>query len=263
MALPEADARDADEVQARAKDFGTVQADERRRINDETDRRFWKKLGEKGRQKLGRGRDQQRERELWMRTRDEVLQERQRVLDLPDRLQAFLEDGQGVAPENYRAALRIADLAKDFTDADWARYERNVGASSSDYEIVEESVRQFATRRAAEREVLDRVKETEAMFALWHLPARVAAPTPARGLAPAAQARGVAARTLGVQGQSRVRRRVRRLSEPVPRSCGRDHPVRVAHERRRSSTRSSPATATRRRSSRCSRNRRRLRPLVK
>jgi len=102
-----------------------------------------------------------------------VLQERQRVLDLPEQLQAFLDQGEGVAPENYRASLRIADLAKDFTDADWARYERNVGAVSSDYEIVEESVRQFATRRAAEREVLDRVKGTEAMFALWHLPARV------------------------------------------------------------------------------------------
>ena len=33
-------------------------------------------------------------------------------------------------------------------------------------------MRQFATRRAAERDVLDRVKGTEAMFALWHLPAR-------------------------------------------------------------------------------------------
>ena len=173
VALPEADSRDADEVQARAKDFATVQADEQQRIHDETNRRFWKKLGDKRHQKLGRGRDQQKERELWMRTRDEVLQERQRVLDLPDQLRAFLDDGQGIAPENYQASLRIADVAKDFSDADWARYERNVGAQSSDYEIVEESVRQFATRRAAEHEILDRVKGTEAMFALWHLPARV------------------------------------------------------------------------------------------
>jgi hypothetical protein len=172
VALPADDAGDVEQVRARAKDFGTVQADERRRINEEVDRRFWKKLGDQKRQKLGRGRDQQKERELWMRTRDEVLQERQRVLDLPDALQAFLEDGQGVAPENYRSALRIADLAKDFTDADWARYERNVGAASSDYEIVEESVRQFATRRAAERAIIARLQGTEAMFALWHLPSR-------------------------------------------------------------------------------------------
>jgi hypothetical protein len=172
VAPPQADAGDADEVQARAKDLGTAQAEERQRINDEVDRRFWKKLGDQKRQKLGRGRDQQSERELWMRTRDEVLQERQRVLDLPDQLQAFLHDGQGVAPENYQAALRIADLAKDFTDADWARYERSVGAASSDYQIVEESVRQFATRRAAERAIIDRLRGTEAMFALWHLPSR-------------------------------------------------------------------------------------------
>ena len=170
VALPEEDAGDADEVQARAKDLGTVQAGERAQINDETDRRFWKKLGDAGHGMLGRGRDQRKERELWMRTRDEVLQERQRVLDLPEQLQAFLDTGQGIAPEDYRASLRIAELAKDFTDADWARYERNVSASSSDLEMVEESVRQFATHRAAEREVVDRLKGTEAMFALWHLP---------------------------------------------------------------------------------------------
>ena len=96
VGLPEADAGDADEVQARAKDFGTVQADERGGSTTRPTGASGRSWATRAMQTLGRGRDQRKERELWMRTRDEVLQERQRVLDLPDQLQAFLDEGEGV-----------------------------------------------------------------------------------------------------------------------------------------------------------------------
>ncbi|MFL5863728.1 MAG: hypothetical protein ACJ780_23645 [Solirubrobacteraceae bacterium] len=166
---PDGDAGDADQVQARAKDLTTLAGDERQRLNDETNRRFWKKVGDDAHHKLGRGGDQRAERELWMHTRDEVLQERQRVLDLPDQLREFLGDDQEINPDRYQASLRIADEAKGFTDADWARYERNVGDVSSDYSVVEESVKRFAAKRASDQQIIDRVKGTEELFALWHL----------------------------------------------------------------------------------------------
>ena len=163
--LPEVDPGEAVDVGLRAADFAATGRDEQQRINDEVDRRFWAKIGDRSRSKLGTGRAQQGARELWMRTRDEVLKDRDRVVVLPQPLLDFMEPGgEDIDPGDYQATLRIAEKAKGMTAGDWARYERNATATASDLSEVEQAVGQFAAAQARERAIADRVKGTESFF---------------------------------------------------------------------------------------------------
>lgn len=163
--LPDVDPGEAIDVGLRAADFAATGKDEQQRINDEVDRRFWAKIGDRSRAKLGTGRAQQGARELWMRTRDEVLKDRDRVLVLPAPLLDFMEPGgEDIDPHDYQATLRIAEKAKGMTAGDWARYERNATATASDLGEVEQAVGQFAAAQARERSIADRVKGTESFF---------------------------------------------------------------------------------------------------
>jgi hypothetical protein len=166
---PRADPAAAEDVQLRAQDLAAMAPDDQKRINDEVDRRFWKKLGDESHRKLGLGRDEQAQRELWVQTRDEVMQQRDVLLTRPEALRDFLAPtGAEIAPENYEQALRIAEKAKDFSDADWARYERNVVGSTDDLSIAEDAISRFAAQRAKEQAIADRVRDTEGIFTDWH-----------------------------------------------------------------------------------------------
>jgi hypothetical protein len=159
----------AEDMHARAQDLAALPVDAQKPINDEADRRFWKKLGDESHGKLGRGRDEQGKRELWMQTRDEVLKERERLLGLPDAARDFLSpSGEEITPENYEQAIRIAEKAGEFTSGDWARYERNAMSTTDDLSVVEDSIERFAKRRAKEQAIAERVKHTEHLFELWH-----------------------------------------------------------------------------------------------
>ena len=163
--LPEADPGEAVDVGLRAADYAAMPKDDQQRINAEVDRRFWARIGDRSRAKLGTGRAQQGAHELWMRTRDEVMKDRDRVLTLPQPLIDFMEPGgEDVDPKNYQATLRIAEKAKGLTDEDWARYQRGVTTTTSDLGEVEKAVESFAAEQARQRAIADRVKGTERFF---------------------------------------------------------------------------------------------------
>lgn len=141
-------------------------AAERNAINAEADRRFWKKAGVKPGTKLGTGAAQAADRDLWLRTRNEVVRQRAEVKALPERIREFVAPGGAeIAPEDYPAVLRIAEKLETFSEEDWALYERRVNAQTSDYARIEASINRFLARQASEQEVLDRVKGTESLYA--------------------------------------------------------------------------------------------------
>lgn len=169
--LAPADSTEDPDAELRATELAALADDERKAINDEVDRRFWAKVGDRRHGKLGLGSSDEAKRELWMRTRDEVLRERARTLATPVEFQDLVAPGGAeLRPEDYGIATRIADKTKGFTPADWERYQRNVTATTEDLTVVEQSIDRFAGELSAEHAVLDRLKGTEAFYTAWHDP---------------------------------------------------------------------------------------------
>lgn len=164
------DAAETEDAKLRAQDLAEMDKGGRQSINDETNRRFWAKLGDESHGKLGLGADDRAGRELWMQTRDEVLKERDQVLQLPDVLQDEIMPYHELSPEAYKTAIRLGQETKDFTAADWARYERNAVGSTDDLEVFEAHVQQFAAKRAGEQALLNRLKGSEGFYKAWHDP---------------------------------------------------------------------------------------------
>jgi hypothetical protein len=100
--VPAESAGEKEDRGARSAEFKEVAGTERESINSEVDRRFWKRKGGKGKQ-LRLGADEQTDRELWIRTRDEVLRERDQVRGLPEEVKAHLfgEGGAALRPGQY------------------------------------------------------------------------------------------------------------------------------------------------------------------
>jgi hypothetical protein len=165
VTAPVPSAGQREDAALRAQDFAGFGADQRWQINAEADRRFWAKLHDDSRQRLGTARGQQGMRELWMETRDEVLREHERVEQLPAALRDFLAPDTGEPdPAHYKAALEIAEKARGFTEADWARYERNAYTTTSDYDVAERSVERFAAQLVDEKKIAERIRGTEMLF---------------------------------------------------------------------------------------------------
>jgi hypothetical protein len=163
--VPAESAGEKEDRGARSAEFKEVAGKERESINSEVDRRFWKRKGGKGKQ-LGLGADQQTDRELWMRTRDEVLRERDQVRGLPEEVKAHLfgEGGAPLRPGEYKDLVRIGQKMRSFSDADWDAYERRATARTDDLELAEGQLDEFITKQATARKVIDRVKGTERLY---------------------------------------------------------------------------------------------------
>ena len=164
--LPGRAPEEVEDAKARAGELASLPPAERTAIDQEADRRFWQRTGMAPGTKLTAGAADAANRELWMRTRDAVVADRNRVDALPARIHQFLvPDGKQLTPEQYAAVLRIAEKLKTFSDDDWSLYTRRVNASTDDYGRLEQSIDRFRNQQAAERKVVGRVAGTEALYA--------------------------------------------------------------------------------------------------
>ena len=158
---------EAEDATARATQLAGLTKPQRDAIDAEADRRFFRKAGLPGDRKLTQGKEDAAYRELWLRTRDEVVCDRNRVDALPAKVRDFLVPGaREVPPEQYDTVLRIAGKLHGFSDEDWALYQRRVNASTDDYSRLEASVDRFVARQAADRDVKARVHGTESLYKL-------------------------------------------------------------------------------------------------
>jgi hypothetical protein len=163
--LPGLSGEEQEDVQGRGRQFAGMPAGKRSEIDQEADRRFWRKTGLEPGTKLGLGGSDAANRALWMRTRDEVVRDHNRIELLPPRLKDFLlRGGRTVAPEEYATVVRIAAKLEGFGEDDWALYLRRVNASTDDYGRLERSVDRFQAQQAAERAVRERVEGSETLY---------------------------------------------------------------------------------------------------
>jgi hypothetical protein len=80
---------------------------ERAGVNAEANRRYWERSGSTAGRKLGLGKGEAGDRELWFQARNAVLRDRKRIEALPARIHDFLAPGDSeITPEDYEAALR-------------------------------------------------------------------------------------------------------------------------------------------------------------
>ena len=149
----------------RTAEVNALPTAERNAINKEADERFWKRTKYKVGQPLGHGPQEEGMRQVWLRTREGVLRDKESIEKLPPKAQEFLAPtGAKFKPADYAAVVRIAKKLDDFTDEDWALYKRRVTASTDDWERLERSIDSFRTQQAAEKATLDRLRGQESLY---------------------------------------------------------------------------------------------------
>lgn len=162
-ALSEAEKAD---VEGRADQLSGLPPEQRSAVDEETDRRFWAQTGmAKGRKLNATGAADALNRDLWMRTRDSVMRDRNRIEALPASTRdLLLPGGRQVTPEQYATVLRIADKLQALSDDERALYQRRVNASTDDFGAFETSIDRFRERQKTETAVNDRIKGSAALY---------------------------------------------------------------------------------------------------
>ncbi|HUP60690.1 MAG TPA: DUF4157 domain-containing protein [Thermoanaerobaculia bacterium] len=149
----------------RTAEINTLPAPERKAINSEADRRFWKTTQHKVGQPLGTGPEEARLREIWLRMREGVMRDHAAIGALPPKIKDFVAPNAAtIDPKNYTIVLRIAKRLETFTDGDWALYKRRINASTDDYEKLERALATFAARQEAEKAMIDRIAGLQSLY---------------------------------------------------------------------------------------------------
>jgi hypothetical protein len=167
--LPALSEAEQEDVKGRADQLAALPQAERSSIDEEADRRFWQQTGkDKGTKLSATSSADALNRDLWMRTRDSVVRDRNRIAALPARTRSLLLPGnKEVTPEQYGTVLRIADKLAGFSEDEWALYQRRINASTDDFSVFEASIDRFRERQKAEAAVNDRVKDTATLHQTW------------------------------------------------------------------------------------------------
>ena len=163
VVLPELGVGEQQDARTRAAQFAGLSETERRSVDDEANRRYSRKRGVPA----GTTPTDLGERQLWMRTRDEVVRDRNRIEAMPEAIRdVVMQGGKLPGPERYATGLRIGEKLGAFGGQDWALYTRRGGPLKGDLSAIESSIDRFAVERADDRKVLDRVRGTEQLYGL-------------------------------------------------------------------------------------------------
>jgi hypothetical protein len=161
--LPGLSESEAADAEARAAQLDALEKGDRQAINDEADRRYWRKRGLPAQTKIVEAADQ----ELWKRTRDEVVRDRNRLDALPAEVRALVMPGdKRPSPGDYGDALRLGHKLEAFTWEDWALFQRRRGTAARGLAATEKAVDAFNQDRAKERKTIERVQGTEGVYDL-------------------------------------------------------------------------------------------------
>ncbi len=160
--LPQLTGSEEADTVAREKQLAALPAGERQAIDEMADWRFARKVGAPVQARPTQG----AAAELWKRTRDEVLRDRNRLDSLPSEIRAIVMPGGRRPDGEYLDALGLAATLGEFSWEDWALFERRVGAPNGDLREAKRAVNAFTRERARERATVERIRGTELLFDL-------------------------------------------------------------------------------------------------
>jgi hypothetical protein len=160
VSLPQLTASEEADAVARESQRAALPAGERQAIDEMADWNFRRKVGNPVQPRPTQG----AAAELWKRTRDEYLRDRNRLDSLPSEIRAIVMPGGRRPDGEYLEALQLAGTLGEFSWEDWALFERRVDSPNGDLRATKKAVNAFTRERASERATLERVRGTEALF---------------------------------------------------------------------------------------------------
>jgi len=151
-------------VSDRADEFSKMpDGREKRALNAEIDRRYWKTTGITKGDKIKSKTKEAGKVALWEQIRNEVLAERLFVSNLPEKVQHILrysEKGEVITPQNFEQVVRIAKKIEQFDATDLENY-LNKLKKTKDLDVLETSVDDFLkTKKAAPEKIKELLKKT-------------------------------------------------------------------------------------------------------
>jgi hypothetical protein len=145
---------------------------ERDKMNAEIDRRFWEKTKYKTGEKLGSSADDQAMAEYWRDVRDDLVQMRQAIEELPPAVKDFLftKDAPVLEPKDYEKVLHIARTLERFSPAELADYKTKVNAETRDWNEFDKSLKRYLIERDVRKhELQEREQIKTKLFGLDEL----------------------------------------------------------------------------------------------
>lgn len=137
--------------------MAAMSEEQRKKLNEDTDKRFWAETGYKPGDRLGSSAEDQEMARRWLSVRTDILleQEQARAIHaLPDDIKKILfSGGRQVTAEEYDNVLRLADKLNQLTPAERRDYLGKVTAGTEDWSELDRSIdRYIVMRRAREHE---------------------------------------------------------------------------------------------------------------
>ncbi|MBV7532843.1 DUF4157 domain-containing protein [Chitinophaga sp. sic0106] len=153
--LEKAKAEKAEKEQQLKEDFKALPGDSQDKVNAEADKRYYEVSGKTTKIKPG----EKGNATTWENMRNEVLEEKKKLEDLPKELKALMGGEGTFKPGDYQQLLRIAEKLKQFSQEDLAVYKMLTLRATDNLQLFEKSVDMFLARKA---QIIAAMKEQQA-----------------------------------------------------------------------------------------------------
>ena len=130
---------------------------ERDATNEEIDKRYCEGVIIPSGEKIKKG--EQAKIDMWNVYRDEVMNDKKKLKDLPPELKELMGEEPSFKPQDYEQLLRIAEKLKKFSPEDITVYKMLALRATDNLDLFEKSVDMFLARKEELKEALKRYEE--------------------------------------------------------------------------------------------------------
>jgi hypothetical protein len=131
--------------------MAAMSPEEQKRINEETDKRFWETTGYKPGEKLGSSPDDQEMARKWIGVRTDIIIEEQKVREinaLPADIKAILFGGdRKITPDEYDTVLALAAKLNKLTPEERQDYLSKVNVGTNNWNDMDTSIDRYMLQR--------------------------------------------------------------------------------------------------------------------
>ncbi|WP_143011585.1 hypothetical protein [Chitinophaga filiformis] len=130
-------------------EYKQLDKDSKDAINEETDKQYYQSTGIAPGTKIKPG--EKGRTAVWNDLRNQLMQQRKTLNDLPPAIKAFLQSDQTFIPANYAKLSEIAALLSQFTAADFEDYQSKVNLNTTDLDALKQSIAAYMAARQERR----------------------------------------------------------------------------------------------------------------